>query len=163
LSPFDIAVLYSLLPVCTGVVANNEFRRIPVLSYWMRLTGAIFVEQGNAAAEFSAFRLMVERLKGGKSLLLFPEGYINQGKDLAKFKRGGIHSAILAHVPIVPVSLCGTNKVMRPGGLSIVPGQQVLVQFGEPIEAWKLDAKSRKCIDLRLRDRIAAMQESCGQ
>jgi len=157
LSPFDIVALYSALPVCAGTVANSALHRIPVLSYWMRLSGAIFVEQGNKTAEFSAFKLMIERLKSGKSLVLFPEGYINQGKDLVEFKRGGIHSAVLARVPIVPVCLLGTDQVMRPGGLSVAPGKKVTIKFGAPIEAWKLDGGSRKNIDLVLREQLTAL------
>jgi 1-acyl-sn-glycerol-3-phosphate acyltransferase len=157
-SPADIPVLYAALPVRAGFVANSLFSRIPIFSYWMRLSGAVFVEQGNPKEELSAFRTMVARLKGGKSLILFPEGYIHQGKGLAKFKRGGIYSAVLAQVPVVPVCLVGTEKVVRTGSLRISPRREVVVEFGEPIDTEKLDREEQKNIDGILYDRIGAMK-----
>jgi 1-acyl-sn-glycerol-3-phosphate acyltransferase len=156
-SPVDIPALYATLPVPAGFVANATFSWLPVFSYWMRKSGAVFVELGNRAVEASAFRTMVRRLKRGRSLVLFPEGYIQQGKGLAEFKRGGIHSAILAHVPIVPVSLSGTDDVMRPGGLRIVPRKTVVVQYGTPIDVNRLSSSEKRNIESILRDKIAAM------
>lgn len=162
LSPMDIAVMYAILPIHASIVANNEFLQLPVFSYWLRMSGAVFVEQGNQASEIAAFRSMIKRLKGRRSLMLFPEGYVNQENGLAEFKRGGIHSALLAHVPIVPICISGTNEVMRSGSLCIIPGKDVVVRFGDPIEVERLSSRAKKNIDATLRDQISAMQEdSC--
>lgn len=158
LSPADIPVLYASLPIKAGFVANGYFTHIPIFSYWMRASGAVFVDQGNQKSEATAFKSMVRRLKRGRSLILFPEGHIHQGKGVDVFKRGGIHSAILAGVPIVPVCLFGTEKVIRAGSLHITPRRKIVVEFGEPVEVGKLGRNEKKHIDDFLHDEIARMK-----
>ncbi|MGB4572973.1 MAG: lysophospholipid acyltransferase family protein [Rectinemataceae bacterium] len=158
LSPADIPVILAALPVRAGFVANTAMNQIPVMSYWMRSSGAVFVNQGDPKAEMTAFRTMIKRLKRGRSLILFPEGYIHQSKGVAEFKRGGIHSAIFAGVPIVPVCLYGTQSVMRPGGLRIVPRRHVSVEFGEPIDPASLSRDQKKRIESIMQGKIAAMK-----
>jgi 1-acyl-sn-glycerol-3-phosphate acyltransferase len=158
LSPADIPVLMAVLPARAGFVANGIFRDIPVLSYWMRQSGAVFVNQGDPKEEIAAFKTMVKRLKRGRSLILFPEGFIYQGKGVGEFKRGGVHAAILAHALIVPVCLRGTQTVLRPGGLRVVPRKRVTVEFGEPIDPDRLGRQEKKNIETILHDTIAAMK-----
>jgi 1-acyl-sn-glycerol-3-phosphate acyltransferase len=159
-SPVDIPALYAALPVKAAFVANCLFSQIPIFSYWMRLSGAVFVEQGNPKEELSAFRAMLSRLKAGRSLILFPEGYIHQGRNLAEFKRGGIHAAVLARVPVVPVCLMGTDEVIRTGTLRISPHREVTVEFGAAIEVDGLNREQQKNIDEILYDRITTMRET---
>jgi 1-acyl-sn-glycerol-3-phosphate acyltransferase len=124
-SPADIPVMYAALPVRAAFVANAMFSRIPIFSYWMKLSGAVFVEQKNPAAEIKSFRQMVRRLKKGRSLILFPEGHIYQGTGIDKFKRGGITAALFAHVPIIPVCMYGTQDVIFPGSLHAAPRKKL--------------------------------------
>lgn len=157
ISPVDVALLHAKIPKDVAIVANKTFLEVPVFSYWIRECGAVLVEQGNAAGEFAAFREMIERLKHGRSLLLFPEGYVSQSGELAEFKRGGLASAILAHVPIVPVCISGTGEVIQSGTLLMKPGVRVTVEFDDPIDTDSLDARARKSIDAMLRERIERM------
>lgn len=158
-SPADIVALYAALPVQAGFVATSLLAQVPVFSYWMHQSGAVFVEQGDRRGEMLAFRTMVDRLKRGRSLILFPEGYMHQGSGLAEFNRGGIHSALIARVPIVPVYIGGTADVMRSGSLRIEPRKNVVVEFGDPIEVSHMRREERESVDLRLRRQIAAMKE----
>ena len=158
MSPFDIPVIYACVPQKAGFVANAVFRHIPVFSYWMKKSGAVFVAQGNKEKEFEAVKLMVKGLKRHHSLILFPEGYIYQGEGLAEFKRGGVYTAVLAGVPIVPVCLYGTQNIMRAGSLHIVPRKHVVVEFGEPIETAGLDHDGRKSVEMDAYNRLKAMK-----
>jgi len=161
-SPADIPLLYESLPVKAAFVANGIVGRIPIFSYWMKASGAVFVEQGNPKAEEAAFKAMIKRLRHGRNLILFPEGYIHQGAGVGEFKRGGLHAALLANVPIVPVCLSNTEKVMRAGSLYIAPRQNVTVEFGEPIVPATMSRKEKKYIDFTLRAEIAAMKEKAA-
>jgi 1-acyl-sn-glycerol-3-phosphate acyltransferase len=158
-SPVDIPALYAVLPVRAAFVANSLFAQIPIFSYWMRRSGAVFVDRGNGRAEMRAFRAMVRRLRRGRSLILFPEGEMHQGRGLAEFKRGGLHAAAMAGVPIVPVCLSGTADVMRPGSLRVAPRKKVVVHFGEPIELDSLRRPERKDVDSLVRSAISRMKE----
>lgn len=158
LSPADIPVLFQAIPSRATFVANSFFTRIPVMRYWMRHSGGVFVDQGNPESELGAFKSMLRKLAHGRSLILFPEGYIWQGEGLGEFKRGGIHAAILAHRQIVPICITGTDSVMRTGSMRIVPGRKVHVEFAAPIDPDTLSRAEKKSIDLRLHDLIAGMK-----
>ena len=158
MSPADIPVIYATIPLRAGFVANAIFLKIPIFAYWMRMSGAVFINQGNHEEEFTAFKLMIKRLKRGRSLILFPEGYIYQGEGLAEFKRGGLNAAVLAGVPIVPLCLYGTQNVMQAGSLHLNPRRRVAVEFGEPIETKDLSREERKGIDSLVYGRLKAMK-----
>jgi 1-acyl-sn-glycerol-3-phosphate acyltransferase len=158
-SPADILALYAALPVRAGFVSTSIMARIPVFAYWMRKSGAIFVDQGDRKGELSALRAMVRGLERGRSLVLFPEGHMYQGEGLAEFNRGGICAASIARVPIVPVYIGGTSEVLRTGSFHISPRKRVTVEFGEPIDFRNLRREELRNINVRVRDRIAAMKE----
>lgn len=159
-SPSDIPVLYAALPVQAAFVANGLFTKVPVFSFWMRKSGAVFLDKGSGSAALAVFRTMVRRLKKGRSLILFPEGHMHKGEGLEEFKRGGIHTAVLAGVPIIPVCLSGTADVIPIGSMHIRPRKRVIVDFGEPIETKDLGRDARRNIDAMVRERILAMKAS---
>jgi len=159
-SPADIPVLFDAIPQNAAFVANGMFRMIPAFSFWMRASGTVFIEQGNQKAELAAFKTMIRRLKQGRSLILFPEGHTHQGPGIDTFSRGGIYAAVLAGVPIVPVCLSGTDKVIRPGSLHINRRSRVIIEFGAPIETKSLASREKKNIDVIVHDAIAGMLEN---
>jgi 1-acyl-sn-glycerol-3-phosphate acyltransferase len=159
MSPMDIPAIYATLPVKAAYVANGLFSRIPIFSYWMKKSGAVFVEQYDAEAELHAFKEMIKRLKKGRSLILFPEGYIYQGQGMAEFKRGGLHAAIIANVPIVPLCVYGTQHVMRAGSLHVKPRMRVVAEFGDPIYPDTLSRADRKDIERTVYRQLFAMKE----
>lgn len=157
-SPSDIPILSATMPAKAAFVANKLFSQIPVFSYWMRMSGAVFVEKQDSKAPMAAFRTMVKRLRRGRSLLLFPEGHMYQGEGLDGFQHGGVHAALMAGVPIVPVCLVGTGEVIPIGSMRISPRKRVSVEFGEPIEVAGLSRAERKDIDSLVRVRLLAMK-----
>ena len=161
-SPADIPVLYAALPAQAAFVANGLFTKVPIFSFWMRKSGAVFLDKGNQTAALAVFRTMVRRLKKGRSLILFPEGHMHKGEGLEEFKRGGIHTAVLAGVPIIPVCLCGTADVIPIGSMHIRPRGRVTVVFGEPIETGSLGRDARRNVDGIVRDRLLAMKAAAG-
>ncbi len=162
-SPADIPVLFATIPQHAAFVANAIFQKIPAISYWMRASGSVFIDQGNPKSELRAFKAMTRRLKGGRSLILFPEGHMHQGKGLDTFNRGGIFSAVLTGTPIVPVCLYGTDKVIRPGSFHINPRRPVVASFGSPIATTSLSRSEKKNIDTILHDVILRMQASLDE
>ncbi len=156
-SPMDIPVLYAALPRRAGFVANGIFAHLPIFSFWMRMSGAVFVQRGDPAGESAALKRIVRRLRRGTSLVIFPEGQIHQGPGLGEFRRGGLRAAALAGVPIVPVRLTGTDEAMRPGALNIIPYRRIRVEFGTPIETASLSRAERASLEARVRERLLAL------
>ncbi len=162
-SPADIPVLFASIPQPAAFVANDLFGRIPALSYWMRASGSVFVNQGLPQSEVRALKAMEKRLKKGRSLILFPEGHMHQGNGIDEFNRGGLFAAVRCAVPIVPICIYGTEKVMRPGSFHINPYRHVVVEFGEPIETKNLCRADKKGIHLAVHDIIKNMRTALEQ
>jgi len=159
-SPSDIPILFAAIPVPAAFVANGLFKKIPVFSYWMRASGSVFIELGNPKSALAAFRSMSRRLREGRSLILFPEGHMHQGSGIDEFNRGGIYAAILEGVPIIPICLYGTDKVMRPGSYHINPRKKVIISFGKAIDPKVLERKEKKNIDAIVHQVILDMRTS---
>jgi len=159
-SPADIPVLFATIPQHAAFVANGIFQKIPAISYWMRASGSVFIDQSSPRSALAAFKSMTRRLRRGRSLILFPEGHMHQGKGIDTFNRGGIFSAVLTGVPIVPLCLYNTDKVIRPGSFHINPRKTVIALFGTPIETTSLSRSEKKNIDTILHDVIMKMRTS---
>jgi 1-acyl-sn-glycerol-3-phosphate acyltransferase len=114
------AVIVVLPPVL--VMAKKEFFRIPVLGRAMLMRGFVPVDRGNRERAIQAVERAVELLKAGKSFLAYPEGTRSHDGRLQPFKKGVFMMALKAGAPIVPVSISGSNKIMRKGEASLRPG-----------------------------------------
>ena len=75
-------------------------------------------------------------LKEGKPLLIFPEGTRSEDGIVRPFKNGGFYAALRAGVPVVPVALEGTHKLMRKGAIDTQTGH-IPVKVGKPIQPRK--------------------------
>ncbi|RKH06717.1 1-acyl-sn-glycerol-3-phosphate acyltransferase [Corallococcus praedator] len=117
--------------------------------------------------DIEALRRCVELLKGGQSVLIFPEGGRSRSAGLLQAKKGVGLIAKRAGVPIVPVALTGTQKLM-PINDSDMGGERlfhadVTVTFGpafrmedlEPEVAGAKDAR-QALVDAMMR-RVAAL------
>ncbi|AEC01661.1 lysophospholipid acyltransferase family protein [Parasphaerochaeta coccoides] len=151
MSAMDIPALFAVSPIPFAFVANSLFSQLPFFSFWTDHSGSVYVKQGDGAEEMKAMRDMIASLKGGASLALFPEGYIFQHEGLAEFKRGGISSAVIAQVPIVPVCIWGTQDAFPPGHLYIKPDTKIRIEFGDPIETAGMKKQERKDIEEKVR------------
>ena len=114
------AVAAILPPVL--IMAKKEFFRVPILGTGIRMRGFIPVDRSNRERAFAAVEQAVGALKRGHSFLVFPEGTRSRTGRLQPFKKGVFVMAIEAGAPIVPISVSGACKIMRPGDFRIYPG-----------------------------------------
>lgn len=131
-SNLDIPVLLGHLPVQFRWLAKAELFRIPVFGRAMRGAGYISIDRGDRKAAFESLRQAAEKIRGGFSVLIFPEGTRSLDGSLRPFKKGGFVMAIAAGVPIVPVAVRGTYEILPKNSMLIRP-RDVTVNIGEPI------------------------------
>jgi 1-acyl-sn-glycerol-3-phosphate acyltransferase len=117
----DPPAVISILPPVAALVKEGLFR-VPVLGRAMRVCGFIPVDRANRERATEAVEHGVEALRAGKSLLVFPEGTRSRDGRLLPFKRGVFVMAIKAQVPIVPISVSGSGKIMQKGKFALRPG-----------------------------------------
>ena len=99
----------------------------------MSAGGFIPVDRGNRKAAAETYRIAVEHIDAGRSILIFPEQTRSPDGHLLPFKRGGVVIAQQTGAPIVPVAIVGTRHIRPKGSSLIIPGP-VEVRYGAPFE-----------------------------
>ena len=115
--PAVIAVLPRVI-----VLAKKEFFRVPILGRAMLQVGFIPVDRKNRERAIQAIDESVATLAGGRSFMVFPEGTRSRDGRLQPLKKGAFVMAIKAQVPVVPISVSGSSKIMQKGKFAIRPG-----------------------------------------
>jgi len=121
-SIIDIWAIFSFVPPETRFVAKQELFRLPFLGWALRASGCISINRGRRAEAIRSLQVAGERIRVGRSVVLFPEGSRSDDGRLAPFKKGGFHLALQAGVPVVPVAITGSFDVMSKNKLTVTPG-----------------------------------------
>jgi 1-acyl-sn-glycerol-3-phosphate acyltransferase len=132
-SNLDPPVLIPLVPGRTSVFLKRSLMKIPVLGYGMRLAEFVPVDRGGnvEAAQESTERAKAVLAKG-IHITTFVEGTRSRDGRLLPFKKGPFYLAMESGAPCIPVSISGTESMMRKGSLRIQPGTVRLI-FHAPI------------------------------
>ena len=88
-----------------------------------------FARSGSAAGVLHASGRL---LRAGWNLLVYAEGTRTTDGTIGEFKAGLGHLAVENHVPVVPMHLRGTLRVMPKGSRLPVPGP-VTIRIGRPL------------------------------
>lgn len=132
-SNFDIAIMMSYINKPKGYISKIEMKKIPILSTWMEYMHCVFMERGNPKKALESIIEGVKILKAGYSLVIFPEGTRSKGSKIGNFKPGSFKLATKAQVPVIPVTINGTYKLMEQNGGKIKKAD-VFVTVHQPIE-----------------------------
>ncbi|HEV2540635.1 MAG TPA: lysophospholipid acyltransferase family protein [Frateuria sp.] len=99
----DIELLHSQRAAC--FVAKAEIARWPLVGWLAASGGTIFHRRGSNHSLASVMQTMVERLRGGRSVAVFPEGGTGHNGVLKVFHARIFQAALDAPVPVQPVAL----------------------------------------------------------
>lgn len=162
----DIELLHSQRAAC--FVAKSEIARWPLVGWLAASGGTIFHRRGSNHSLASVMQEMVKRLRGGRSVAVFPEGGSGYNGVLKIFHARIFQAALDAQVPVQPVALRFARNGRRivdagfrehesfMGNVVRMLGEKTLdaeVHFLQPVPAMP-DAR-RRMADLS-RERIAA-------
>lgn len=148
----DPPAVFTILPPLL-VLAKKEFFNIPVLGQGMRLRGFVPVDRKNRESAIRAVEQAALALKAGNSFLAFPEGTRSPDGRLQPFKKGVFIMALQAGVPIVPISVSGSSKIMRKGEWIIRPGV-MRITIHESVSTRGCSINDREEIMSRVREAI---------
>jgi 1-acyl-sn-glycerol-3-phosphate acyltransferase len=132
-SNIDPPLLLPMIPGRTAVMVKKELFDYPILGRAMRLGSFIPVDRGNRDAGIAAVREAKKVIERGISMTIFPEGKRSFDGKLLPFKRGPFYLAMECGLPVVPITIVGTEIAMPKGRFSVQP-EQVTVTFHEPID-----------------------------
>lgn len=88
-------------PICY-LVAEKMFY-VPILGAFLESVDSIKIRQNAPQTEW--FKEASERLRGGSSVLIYPEGHQNKNGVISQFQPGFLMLAAAAKAPILPVYL----------------------------------------------------------
>ena len=112
---FDIPIYMSQIPGLKGFVSKIEVKKIPGVRTWMEYMYCVFMDRSNIRKAGEAIIEGIKILKKGHSIVIFPEGTRSKGDEMGEFKAGSFKLATKSKVPIVPVTMNGSYKIMEKG------------------------------------------------
>jgi 1-acyl-sn-glycerol-3-phosphate acyltransferase len=154
-SNLDPVALVPNIPRRVALLAKKEVFRVPILSKALRQAKLIPVDRADKEAAAESVEIAVEYMKEGLSFCVFPEGTRSRDGRLLAFKKGTFLMAIRADAWVVPVSLVGTQRLMRKGDWTIHPGE-VVVRYGAPAKATEYAEDQRDQLRQRVQGIVAA-------
>ncbi len=152
-SDFDILISLAHIPLQFRWIAKKELFAIPIFGAAMRSAGYIEIDRSNREKALQSIDEAALRIRRGKSVMTFPEGTRSRDGEIKAFKQGTFHLAIQSGVPIVPVTIIGSGRIMPKRSLRIRPGQIKLI-IGNPIEVIHYDIEKRHELIENVRNEI---------
>jgi len=156
-SYLDPIVLALLIPRKMNFMAKEELFHNQAFGYLITKLGAFPLKREKM--DKRAYLKALEVLKEGKILVLFPEGTRSRSGKLGKLKEGPVRIALSSNVPLIPVVLKGTEKILPPGAKFIRWGK-IKVEVGEPLFSDKLKGEKKEKIKVllqKLKESMIAM------
>jgi 1-acyl-sn-glycerol-3-phosphate acyltransferase len=153
----DILVLLANLPMQVRFLAKRSVFRVPVLGWSIAAAGFIPVDREDRTRGSETVEAALDRLSGGRSVVVFPEETRTSTGDLLPFKRGAAHLALRSGLPILPIALAGTFQVLKRESLLITPGP-VAMSVGNPIEVSGRSPREREAVTRTARDEVRALR-----
>jgi 1-acyl-sn-glycerol-3-phosphate acyltransferase len=159
-SIYDTPIVFASLPYQLRIIAKESLAAFPVLGWHLRRGGHLFVDRKHPdrAGILRSWRALVS---DGLSLIIYAEGTRSPDGHTARFKAGSFLLAIQAGLPIVPLAVIGTRRVMPKGRLRTEPADVELVVH-DPIQPPEIEnptARDAKALADRVRSIVAAEVE----
>ena len=155
---YDVLVLMATLPRYS-FVAKAEIFRVPLFGSAARAVGTIPIERENRKSAFQSYEEAAQHIRGGRSVVVYPEGTRGTSYGLRPFKKGPFVLSIAAGVPIVPTVLHGTIHVLSRRSLWLRSGT-VHVHLLEPVPTAGLSYEERDRLARTVHGRMADALES---
>ena len=114
-SYLDGIILCAALPPQFSFVAKRELADQWIAGLFLRKLGARFVERFDLQRSAADTEPLAEALQTGQPLVFFPEGTFTREPGLRTFHMGAFVLAARVGVPLLPVAIRGTRRVLRDG------------------------------------------------
>jgi 1-acyl-sn-glycerol-3-phosphate acyltransferase len=125
-----------------GLAANPSGRKVRFMAkrelFDHRLSGPLMrsmhhieVDRGEGLASLDT---ALDYLRAGEAVGIFPEATISRAMELKEFKTGAVRIAAAAQVPLVPVVMWGTQRmVTKDHPRDFSRRRTILIRAGEPL------------------------------
>jgi 1-acyl-sn-glycerol-3-phosphate acyltransferase len=132
-SHYDIIALVTRLGIQFRWIIKKEILKLPIFGYALYASRNIFIDRSNTARAIESINKGIDRLPKGVSVMVFAEGTRSPDGQIHEFKKGGFVTAVRRKIPILPVTVNGSRRVMRKGSFTLKPGK-IQIVIGDPID-----------------------------
>lgn len=113
-------------------LAKKELLNIPILGWVFRFM-FLPVDRKSVQSRSRSFQRMVEKLKEGISILIFPEGTRNRTPEpLKSFYDGAFRLSVETGVPILPVVILNVRNLQPVNTFRLYPGK-IQLKYLDPV------------------------------
>jgi 1-acyl-sn-glycerol-3-phosphate acyltransferase len=149
-SMFDIPTVMVALKGKVNIVFKKELTRVPIWGWALRYGPFIMIDRSNPRDAMASIERAAETIRGGQSVILFPEGTRTTDGKLQPFKRGAFTLAAKSGVPVVPMTINNTYGIMPKGNFQVKKAD-IAVILEKPIRTNGLETKMD---ELKLSDQV---------
>ena len=121
----DTPVLAAILPADFVFVAKSELLGVPPIGTFLGKGGHLMVDRKDPSRARVADEI-VAALRAGTSVLIFPEATFARAPGVRPFSMGAFDAAVRTKLPLVPVAIRGTRRMLRDGQWLPRPGRPVV-------------------------------------
>ena len=150
---FDIPILLAYLDRPHGFVAKIETQKIPLIRSWMHYLHCVFLDRDNPRQAMGAIGEAAQTIQSGYPIILFPEGTRSRKDQMRSFQSGGLRLATKSEVPVVPLVINGSYRVMEAHGFWIHPAK-VRLTILPPVAITGMSREEKKQLPSLLHDII---------
>jgi len=155
---YDILVLLACLPGRIRFLAKRGLFSIPILGWSMAAAGFVPIDRDDRRKAAASLDRAAEKIRDGKSVVIFPEQTRTLTGELLPFKKGGVLLALKTRHPIVPVGIAGTFPILKKGSFLLNPGAAA-VEIGAPIPTEDRSIADRHALVAESREAILLLRE----
>lgn len=102
---------------------KKEIKKYPGVGFGSQAVGHIFVDRSSSTESIKSINAAKEKIKNGTSVIFSPEGTRNDTNQLLPFKKGAFRFAFDLELPILPVTINGTDKIFPADTWNLFPGK----------------------------------------
>ena len=114
-SYLDTATLFVYTGRRLGLLAKKELLNVPILGYGMGFVDIMAIDRSNRERARQTVEAATARIRSGRSFGVFAEGTRAWPGEFLPFKKGAFYMAAQAGVPIVPIAIKNTDRLMGKG------------------------------------------------
>lgn len=117
------------------VIAKAEVANYPIINKGAELTGVIWVNRQDKNSRTQTRDKMVETIKAGYNILVFPEGTVGKDKATLPFRMGTFLEAAENNIPVVPIAI----EFKSPKDMWVL--EKFVPQYFHQYSKWKTEVK----------------------
>ena len=161
-SLFDIPILFTYLPVSFRILFKQSLLGLPFLGWHLWVSGHIPVDRSNPVKARKSLERATEHVRNKGSIVVFPEGTRSCDGSIGRFKQGSFVLAVKGGVPVVPVTISESWRIMERGKVTVHP-RTVRVHVAPPVDVADFDEPSVTELSRKVRDIIVRNYSSCSE